>query len=266
MGIAYRERIEGERSENIERAIAAYEAALLVYARDAFPTDWAMIHLKLGTAYADRHGGDRAENTERAIQAYEAALNIYTPEDFPTDWAMTQNNLGTAYAERIWGDRADNLDRAVQSLQAVLETSYLPERLPKESRTVAQNLARLHEEQRNWNAAHSALRLALQAAEHLYTAALTEEGNTAEIDENAYLYRQMVDVCLHLDPPRRLEAFLHVEEGRSRLLRDQLAALPIPLPLQVPAELIEKERVLLQVAHNLETTIATASNEAARRT
>ena len=41
LGIAYRNRIQGSRAENLEAAIKALEAALTVYTREAFPQDWA---------------------------------------------------------------------------------------------------------------------------------------------------------------------------------------------------------------------------------
>jgi hypothetical protein len=37
LGIAYGDRIRGERADNLEQAIAAYHNALQVYTRDAFP-------------------------------------------------------------------------------------------------------------------------------------------------------------------------------------------------------------------------------------
>jgi hypothetical protein len=42
LAIAYLYRIEGERRENLERAIACYLDSLKVYTFEAFPEDWAM--------------------------------------------------------------------------------------------------------------------------------------------------------------------------------------------------------------------------------
>ena len=39
LGNAYCDRIRGERAENLEQAIAAYQQALEVYTRQAFPAD-----------------------------------------------------------------------------------------------------------------------------------------------------------------------------------------------------------------------------------
>ena len=78
----------------MEAAIKAYEAALTVRTREAFPQDWAETQNNLGHRLCDRIKGSRADNMEAAIKAYEAALTVFTREAFPQDWAQTQNNLG----------------------------------------------------------------------------------------------------------------------------------------------------------------------------
>ncbi|MEZ2276654.1 MAG: tetratricopeptide repeat protein, partial [Microcoleus sp.] len=77
----YWERINGSRADNLERAIAFYEAALTVYTLEDFPEKWAMTQNNLATAYWERINGSRADNLERAIAFYEAALTVYTLED-----------------------------------------------------------------------------------------------------------------------------------------------------------------------------------------
>jgi hypothetical protein len=56
-----------DRADNLECAIAAIEAALTVYTREAFPQRWASTQNNLGLAYSDRLKGERADNLERAI-------------------------------------------------------------------------------------------------------------------------------------------------------------------------------------------------------
>ncbi|WP_156093363.1 tetratricopeptide repeat protein, partial [Planktothrix serta] len=69
--------------DNLEKAIAAYQAALEVYTRTAFPEDWAMTQNNLAAAYYSRIRGERADNLEKAIAAYQAALEVYTRTAFP---------------------------------------------------------------------------------------------------------------------------------------------------------------------------------------
>jgi CHAT domain-containing protein len=121
LATAYRNRILGEKAQNIEMAIASYSAALEVYTRQAFPQDWAMTQNNLGNAYRNRILGEKAQNIEMAIASYSAALEVRTRQAFPQDWAMTQNNLGNAYRNRILGEKAQNIEMAIASYSAALE-------------------------------------------------------------------------------------------------------------------------------------------------
>ncbi|MEG4202941.1 CHAT domain-containing protein, partial [Microcoleus sp. Pol7_A1] len=112
---------KGERGENIEKAIAFYQAALQVLTRDAFPQQWAMTQNNLASAYSNRIKGERGENIEKAIAFYQAALQVLTRDTFPQQWAMTQNNLAIAYSDRIQGKRGENLERAIAFNEAALQ-------------------------------------------------------------------------------------------------------------------------------------------------
>ncbi|NJM22975.1 MAG: CHAT domain-containing protein [Richelia sp. SM1_7_0] len=68
-------RIQGDKANNIEQSIAAYQAALEVYTREAFPYEWAKMQKWLGNAYLNRIQGNKIENTQFAITAHEAAIN-----------------------------------------------------------------------------------------------------------------------------------------------------------------------------------------------
>ncbi len=124
LAIAYSNRINGSREENLERAIGFYEAALTVYTLEDFPEQWALTQNNLAVAYSYRINDSRADNLERAIGFYEAALTVRTLEDFPEKWAETQNNLADAYSNRINGSRADNLERAIGFYEAALTVRY----------------------------------------------------------------------------------------------------------------------------------------------
>ncbi|CDM97211.1 CHAT domain-containing protein [Limnospira indica] len=111
----------GSRANNLEIAIVAYQAALEVITRTAFPEDWARTQNNLGNAYQTRIRGERADNIESAIRCYQAALEVFTRTAFPYEWATTQINLGAAYSDRIRGERADNIESAIGYYQAALE-------------------------------------------------------------------------------------------------------------------------------------------------
>ena len=44
LATAYSDRIRGDRAENLEQAIAAYQQALEVMTRQAMPVEWAQRH------------------------------------------------------------------------------------------------------------------------------------------------------------------------------------------------------------------------------
>lgn len=122
LGNAYLERVYGERSENIENAIASYQAALKLKDRKAFSTlNWVELQNNLGNAYLERIAGDRAENIENAIVSYQAALDANIRRTLPMYWAKIQNNLANVYNKRICGERANNIEMAIAGYKTALE-------------------------------------------------------------------------------------------------------------------------------------------------
>ncbi len=118
LGIAWESLPTGDKTENLNKSIAAYEDALTVYTKNAYPADWAATQNNLGVAWAALPTGDKAENVKKAIAAFEAAITVRTKEAYPTDWAMTQNNLGTAWAMLPTGDKAENVKKAIAAFEA----------------------------------------------------------------------------------------------------------------------------------------------------
>jgi CHAT domain-containing protein len=264
LGIAYSRRRTGDSAENTERAIQAFQAALTVRTRDMSPVNWAMTQEGLANSFADRQRGDHAENIELAIRTLKSALVIEVREADPQLYTGLQLNLGTLYRDRIRGQREENLPKAIQCFKAALELSLRYE-FREEAQTTALRLADIYGESMQWEQAYSALVTAQGITERGYAAALSEEGKLAQASSNSIFYERLVNACLHVDPPRRREAFLYAEEGRSRVLRDQLARLSLPPPPGAPANLIAQETELLRARRNFENAIRTAPDEITRR-
>ena len=55
--LAYADRIRGDRADNLEIAIAGYNAALKILTREVTPVDWARVHMNRAGAYAQRIRG-----------------------------------------------------------------------------------------------------------------------------------------------------------------------------------------------------------------
>ncbi|MEG4631732.1 CHAT domain-containing protein [Microcoleus sp. AR_TQ3_B6] len=192
LAVAYSNRINGSRAENLERAIEFCQAALTVRTLEDFPEYWAGTQNNLAKAYRNRINGSRAENLERAIEFYQAALTVRTLEDFPEDWATTQNNLANAYGNRINGSRAENLERAIEFFQAALTVRTL-EDFREDWAMTQNNLANAYLCRINGSRAEN-----LERAIEFYQAALTvytledfpEYWATTQNNlANAYLYR-----------------------------------------------------------------------------
>ena len=130
LGVLLRQFPKGIPWLNVELSIKAYNLALQVFTREAFPEDWARTQMNLGNAYLQRIRGERAENLEEVLVAYDRALQIFTPEDFPERWASTQVNLGIAYRTRIRGERAENLEEAIVAYDRALQI-FTPEDFPE---------------------------------------------------------------------------------------------------------------------------------------
>ncbi|WP_353852221.1 MULTISPECIES: CHAT domain-containing protein [unclassified Microcystis] len=115
LGNAYSNRIRGERVENLELAIVAYNLSLEVYTRDSFPYEWATTQNNLGTAYSDRIRGERADNLEMAIAAYNLSLEVRTPTAFPIDCLQTGRNLGDT------ANLIEDLETAIKGYNLAIE-------------------------------------------------------------------------------------------------------------------------------------------------
>jgi CHAT domain-containing protein len=129
----------GTRWLNIELGISAYNQALQVYTRDAFPQQWITIQNNLAVAYRNRIQGDRVKNLERAIDACIQALQVATRDTFPEQWAMLQSSLANIYNNYPY-DRVENLERAISAYEQALQI-YTRDTFPARWATMQNNLA-----------------------------------------------------------------------------------------------------------------------------
>ena len=123
-----RERISGERAENLEQAIACCQQALQVYTREALPMEWAMTQHNLGNAYLDRIRGERAENLEQAITCYKQTLDVYVLKAFPYQHRQTQRTLGSlGLGLRRWSMAAEAFHGALAASDLLYAAAATPE-------------------------------------------------------------------------------------------------------------------------------------------
>lgn len=134
------DRLDGDREENVEEAIAALSAALEVRPRDRMPAEWARARSNLAHAYMDRIRGVRGDNVERCIEGLSEVLEVRTRDLAPMEFAGTQMDLASAYVERQDGSRAENLERALAGFDTALSV-WTPAREPFDWATAQHNRA-----------------------------------------------------------------------------------------------------------------------------
>jgi CHAT domain-containing protein len=140
----------GDRSINLELAIACYERILLEYSRDKFPLEWAKTNANLANAYGNRIEGEKTKNLELAISRYETALLGYNLADFPNERAEIQANLENARTAQMERHSAKNIQQQSANQESAIAwydrvlTLYSPVNSPIDWATAIENLATLH--------------------------------------------------------------------------------------------------------------------------
>jgi len=111
LGLAYINLPTGNRTSNLQRAIACFQKALSVWTLATNPAGYASAQDNMGLAYCDLLV-DRATNIEKAIACYKEALRFRKPETTPLEYARTCVNLGIAYY-RLPIDKVSNSERGI---------------------------------------------------------------------------------------------------------------------------------------------------------
>ena len=112
---------QGSQANNIEIAIAGYQAISQVIDYERSSNFWALQQLSLGNIYFQRIRGDRLKNQEQAIFYLENAFKVYKKHGKPQNCAATKYVLANVYSERIKGDRLENQERAIFCYREALE-------------------------------------------------------------------------------------------------------------------------------------------------
>ncbi len=107
----------------ITEAIAAYQRALKVFTREAYATEYAILHNNLATAFLSIPMSDeRAKMREAlAVQSFQEALKVVNLIDQPTEYAMLQNNLGNALQYVSSSHAVENNLRALDAYDEALK-------------------------------------------------------------------------------------------------------------------------------------------------
>lgn len=127
-------RIEGDKENNLEKAIRCYEQANITRAREAMPIEWAT------TTWLERIEESKKANLEKAIECYLEAVRAR--DAMPIKWASITTNLGSGWANRIERNRKDNLEKAIECLLLYKEALTVTTRdaMPAEQATTTMSI------------------------------------------------------------------------------------------------------------------------------
>lgn len=107
----------------IQQAINAYQRALRIFTREAYPTEFAILHNNLAAAFLSMPITDERSKMREAlaVQSFEAALEVVTLVDNPREYAMLQNNLGNALQYASSAHALENNQRALHAYDEALK-------------------------------------------------------------------------------------------------------------------------------------------------
>lgn len=115
---AYVFRRQGDRAENLDQAIADYEAASRLVVSDE---QRAEVLMHGGVAYMERVNGDKAENIEQAIALLREAFSELDSKSPPELGAIVRTNLAAALLRRERGEQSEALAEAASLCRSALK-------------------------------------------------------------------------------------------------------------------------------------------------
>lgn len=120
LGTLYLKRTQGDRSENLERAIAYFETVRRV---PVFPfyksfKEHAFVLTQLGEAYYERRQGDPSDNLKRAFWAFSVASIIYIFQNSHLELANIHKKLGLLFLKLPLND--SNMQQAIYHFKSAL--------------------------------------------------------------------------------------------------------------------------------------------------
>jgi len=102
LGLAYSDRIRGDKAQNLEASIAAFQQALQVYTRETFPEEWAEVQHNIGKLLV--HQGkwyDGLDHLEQALAFYRQTEDLEFRADIIYQIARTHHLMSNLDKARI---------------------------------------------------------------------------------------------------------------------------------------------------------------------
>ncbi|WP_315789667.1 tetratricopeptide repeat protein [Fischerella sp. JS2] len=115
LGNCYMKRIQGEREENLEKAINCLKKELEIHTQNHHPQEWLKVKNDLGVAYSDRIQGKHSENIKQALHHFTEALQAFPHDSFPEHLGRLSHNLTFVLREEIFS-KGNYLPEGTQQL------------------------------------------------------------------------------------------------------------------------------------------------------
>lgn len=201
------------REARLTEAEAHFTAATQGFDTERDPELWAQAQLGLVNVALDLH---RDGEFDRVCGLLDEIQALGGPGDHAQLKAAA--HAACAKAHRAWPDRSQDagLAEATQHLSRALEL-YDAASYPTDTRNVLRDLADLHLESGDWEAAHDAFARGIEITEDLIAKTRSVEGLRHEIARSTKFHAPAAYCLLRLQRPE--EALLLLERSRSRLYR-----------------------------------------------
>ncbi len=121
---AYRARSAGAPSQNLEKEIAAYTAALSVEPNSFPRVGRRRAYLGRALAFMLRSQGPKAGNLDHALSDLKCAAQSFGPGENPKEWADLHRIMAAVLLERAEGKHDKNRDEAIAALEVAAEAYY----------------------------------------------------------------------------------------------------------------------------------------------
>ncbi|NEQ69143.1 MAG: CHAT domain-containing protein [Symploca sp. SIO2D2] len=204
--------LPGDKTQNLDLAIACYEEALRNTPKDKFPYEWAQTKHNVCSIHYQQ--GKSAQ----AITCYKSLLQeVYTEDAFPYEWAQVQNSLGLAYSDE------GNFDKAIDYFRSALKI-LTPIVYPEDCLNAGRSLGYEALKASCWQEAIEGYGIAIEAVEQQrYIWAKTDTQRQKIQGQEIDVYIGIVKACIKNN--QLTKAIEYVEHSKARNLVELIVSL-----------------------------------------
>jgi len=121
LGIAFAVLDSGNRKQNLQMAVNAFEIASKIFSKEKFPLECVQSENNLNVATVEISRVEKNPNFENIINNFEAILHQDIEKNFSRLWAIIQNNLGIAYLNLRLDKNSENIRKAIAAFERSLK-------------------------------------------------------------------------------------------------------------------------------------------------